>query len=89
MIIRDFFSTDVYDEIIKRNLFQKNRGKEWFTKAELVKRRSPSPYDHRLQINFHERQDYDADEEDREFWGRLMHERPVRLNVVYKTGTRI
>ena len=71
IIINDFFPADVYGEIIKRNLFRTNRGKEWFTKEELLKRKSPSPYDHRLQINFHERQNYDASEEDRQFWGML------------------
>lgn len=71
MIINDFFPSDVYQEIVERNLFRKNRGKEWFTKEELTKRRSPSPYDHRLQINFHNNQNYDADEADREFWGMM------------------
>jgi hypothetical protein len=71
VIIKDFFPADVYEEIIKRNLFRKNRGKEWFTKEELLKRKSSSPYDHRLQINFHEKSNYDANDEDREFWGML------------------
>jgi hypothetical protein len=71
LIISNFFPEAIYDEIIKRNLFLKNRGAEWFTKAELMRRKSSSPYDHRLQINFHEKHHYDADEEERQFWGML------------------
>src|SRR5262245_55416999 len=71
MIIGNFFPDEVYREILSRNLFLKNRGKEWFTQEQLAQRRSSSPYDHRLQINFHEKDGYEGDQEHQEFWGML------------------
>ena len=68
MIIENFFPESVWREIIGRNLFNMNRGREWFTKEQLIELRSSSPYDHRLQINLCADADYDASDSDRKFW---------------------
>jgi hypothetical protein len=67
----NFFPDDVYRQIISRNLFNQNRGVEWFTKEQMAARgqkREMSPYDHRMQINFHVGHKYDAPPATKRFW---------------------
>jgi hypothetical protein len=70
IIMADFFPADVYEKIIDLNLFHDNRGAEWFTKEQLTRgnKREISPYDHRLQINFHVGHKYEATPETKQFW---------------------
>ncbi|MBI2993498.1 MAG: hypothetical protein HYY48_04885 [Gammaproteobacteria bacterium] len=68
MIIGDFFPDDVHAKILKFNLFKKNAGVDWITRPQANAMVTPTPYDHRKQINFHKDQDYEATDEERSFW---------------------
>ncbi len=70
LIMSNFFPDDVYRKIIDWNLFRHNRGEEWYTQEKLAleNKLGVSPYDHRLQINFHSGHKYQAAPEVKQFW---------------------
>jgi len=71
IVIEDFFPADVYERILAFNLFQWNAGREWISKRDMLLNKNTTPYDHRLQINFHSSDPYEAPAEAREFWSGL------------------
>jgi hypothetical protein len=71
MVIEDFFPPETYEQILRFNLFQWNAGREWIAKRDMLLNKNTTPYDHRLQINFHSNDPYDAPDEAREFWGTI------------------
>lgn len=68
LIIEGFFPEEIYKDILKYNLFAKNKGKEWISKKNMLQMKTTTPYDHRKQINFHEEQDFEAGPTEKEFW---------------------
>lgn len=68
LIIRDFFPASVYKAVLDYNLFRRNEGVEWFTRSEMEKLITPTPYDHRMQINFHKNEPFEASDAERRFW---------------------
>jgi hypothetical protein len=69
LIIENFFPQDIYRDILKYNLFHENQGRPWMTKTMMSLMKSSTPYDHRLQINFHKaEQEYIASPEAMAFW---------------------
>jgi hypothetical protein len=69
LIINRFFPEKVYEQILKYNLFLRNPGHPWMSKTMMALKKSRTPYDHRMQINFHKKdQTYEATPEAREFW---------------------
>lgn len=71
MIIEKFFPSDVYKKILEFNLFKKNRGVEWLTKAGSKASKTGTPYYARKQINFHADDPYDATSEENDFWNTI------------------
>ena len=73
LIIEEFFPAEIYAQILEHNLFRDNVGTEWLsTHGKLM--RTSTPYDARLQINFHRNDPYKATPEARKFWKDLSHE---------------
>jgi hypothetical protein len=68
LIIEQFFPGDVYQKIQEFNLFKKNRGTEWLSKAASQTSKTQTPYYARKQINFHNDMPYEASPEERAFW---------------------
>jgi len=68
LIIKNFFPDTVYKNIQTYNLFNKNKGQAWITKSRMLLNRNTTPYDHRMQINFHKSEAYEATQEERGFW---------------------
>lgn len=68
IIASNFFPADVYDAVLRFNLFQENKGREWISRADMAGLRTPTPYDHRKQINFHLDDEFEASAEARTFW---------------------
>jgi len=71
LIISDFFPADVYDAVLRFNLFNRNVGREWISKADMAQIKSPTPYDHRKQINFHTGDAFEAEPHERAFWSTM------------------
>ncbi len=68
LIIENFFPEEVYTQVQKFNLFKRNDGEMWMTKKGMMLNRNSTPYDHRMQINFHKNDAYEASAEEKEFW---------------------
>ena len=68
LTISDFFPEAVYEKILAYNLFRKNRGVDWKVRSEINTLRTPTPYDHRKQINFHTGEKHLASREEQVFW---------------------
>lgn len=69
LVIENFFPESVYRSVLEYNLFQQNAGRPWMSKTMMALKKSSTPYDHRMQINFHKaEQDYDASPDARAFW---------------------
>ncbi|QJU57616.1 2OG-Fe(II) oxygenase [Sphingomonas sp. AP4-R1] len=71
LVISDFFPDDVYQRIIQFNPFQRNVGVQWLSREYSAEVSSATPYYARKQINFHADQEFDAPEDQREFWSTI------------------
>ena len=68
MIIENFFPDDVYEKILAFNVFKWTAGREWMSKEDMLLNKNATPYDHRMQINFHSGDPFEAPDEARSFW---------------------
>ena len=68
LIIEDFFPDNVYQNVLAFNPFQWNPGREWMTKEDMLLNKNATPYDHRMQINFHSGDSFEAPDEAKSFW---------------------
>lgn len=68
LIIRDFFPAETYQNILRHNLFKMNEGQRWMDRKEMLLSKNSTPYDHRMQINFHKNDPYEAPPEAKAFW---------------------
>jgi hypothetical protein len=73
IIIENFFPEDVYDKVLKYNLFQWSDGTRWFSgkseKADAVRKINATPYQRRQQIYLHKRDEgFIGPEEALDFW---------------------
>jgi hypothetical protein len=71
LIVPNFFPIDVYNSILKYNLFEANAGEELVSKAVMAQMRLRQPYHLRKQINFHARPQIRAESAALEFWDQL------------------
>lgn len=71
MIVENIFPDDVYAKIIAYNPFKRNRGEEWLSKADSAQVSSGTPYFARKQINFHANQEFEAPDDQRQFWNEI------------------
>jgi hypothetical protein len=73
LIIEDFFPPEIYAQILEHNLFRDNPGTEWLsTHGKLMQ--TKTPYEARLQINFHRKEPCKASAVARQFWTGLSAE---------------
>jgi hypothetical protein len=70
IVIPNFLPADVFDDALRFNLFLSNAGREWISKSDMADMRTPTPYDHRKQINF-AADAFDASPSARAFWGMI------------------
>jgi len=71
LVIEDFFPAEVFDRLIEFSPFRRNAGVEWQTREASADVTSKTPYHARKQINFHADQDFEAPEDQLEFWAGL------------------
>ncbi len=68
LLVAPFFPEDLYERILASNLFVRNPGRFWRSPDEMRRAGISRPYDHRLQINFHKDDPYEATPEERALW---------------------
>jgi hypothetical protein len=71
IVIENFLPDEVFESVLKYNLFQYNAGRQWLSKRMMRLRRLTTPYDHRLQINFKRGEVHEGPAEALAFWDTL------------------
>lgn len=86
LIIENFFPTEIYDKILRYNLFAEKPGEEWITKKKSRDLKTTTPYHARKQINLDLSLE-SIDKEKSEFWKDIrdcfLNDRWF-LNLIYK-----
>jgi hypothetical protein len=69
MIVGDFLPDDVFEDVLRLNVFKISEGQQWLTERKGKRTRTATPYHARRQINFHKPEVLQSlPAEYREFW---------------------